>query len=217
VGRGERGRHLLDLPLGLRRAEVDRGADGDAALLAGLAYRAEHDLVVGVRVRQELVVVQLEQERDPVRVAAGGGTERAERGGDGVAAALDRQLDDAGRVEVVRVLRERRPGRVLDALVDRQDRQVAGAGQAAVRVQRLHRPQHRCRPVGHGDHAVDEVRARQVQALARDRAAGVPEERLCVVAQDGFELGDVRCGCDGHGAPLSSPVQASRCSSSHVA
>ena len=67
-----------------------------------------------------------------MRVPARHGAEHAERRGDGVAPALDRELDDVRGVEVVGVLRERRAGRVLDALVDGQDRQVAGAGEAAV-------------------------------------------------------------------------------------
>ena len=57
--------------------------------------------------------------------------------GDGVAAALDRELDDVLGIEVARVRGERRAGRVLDALVDRQDRDVAGAGQPAVVEERL--------------------------------------------------------------------------------
>ena len=56
--------------------------------------------------------------------------EHAERRGDGVAAALDRELDDVLGIEVRGVRRERRAGRVLDALIDRQDRDVAGAAPA---------------------------------------------------------------------------------------
>ena len=46
--------------------------------------------------------------------------------------ALDRELHDVLGIEVRRVRRERRAGRVLDPLVDRQNRHVAGAGEAAV-------------------------------------------------------------------------------------
>ena len=63
--------------------------------------------------------------------------EHAERRGDGVAAAFDRQLHDVLGVEVGRVRRERRAGRVLDALIDRQDRDVAGAAEPAGVEQRL--------------------------------------------------------------------------------
>ena len=54
-----------------------------------------------------------------------------------VAAALDRQLHDVLGIEVLRVGRERRAGGMLDALVDRQDRDVAGAAEPAVIEQRL--------------------------------------------------------------------------------
>ena len=100
--------------------------------------------------------------------------EHADRRGDGVAAALDRELDDVLGVEVARVRREARARRVLDALVDRQDRHVAGAGQAAVVDEPLQVAQHRaaCGRVSTHD-AVDEVRARQVQR----RAASIVSQR----------------------------------------
>ena len=103
--------------------------------------------------------------------------EHAERRRHGVAAALDRQLHDVLGVEVRRVRRERRAGRVLDALIDRQDRHVAGARQPAV-----------CRTATAGcastrggrselrEDAVDEIGARQVQRLLRDRLALVLEQ-----------------------------------------
>ena len=51
------------------RAEVDRGADAGRAEVARLLDRAEHDLVELVRVGQQLVVVDLHDERDVVGVA----------------------------------------------------------------------------------------------------------------------------------------------------
>ena len=68
--------------------------------------------------------------------------EHAERRGDGVAAALDRELDDVLGVEVLRVGREARPGGVLDALVDWQDRHVPRAAEPAVVDHELEVPQH---------------------------------------------------------------------------
>ena len=97
--------------------------------------------------------------------------EHAERRGDGVAAALDRQLHDVLGIEVRRVGRERRAGRMLDALVDRQDRDVAGAGQPPVSNSACRLASTR---VGRSDDrhdAIDEVRARQMQGLLRDRLA----------------------------------------------
>jgi hypothetical protein len=48
---------------------------------------------------------------------------------------------------------------VLDALVDRQDADVAGAGQPAVAEDLLEVPQRRVRAIGLRDDAIDEVRA----------------------------------------------------------
>jgi hypothetical protein len=82
-------------------------------------------------------VVHLHDEGDLVDVGAGDGAEHPERGGDGVAAALERQLDDVARVEVLRVGGEAGGRGVLDPLVDGEDGHVPGAGQAAVIEQRL--------------------------------------------------------------------------------
>jgi bifunctional DNA-binding transcriptional regulator/antitoxin component of YhaV-PrlF toxin-antitoxin module len=62
--------------------------------MSRLLDRAEHDLVELVRVGQQLVVVDLHDERDLVRVLAGHQPEHAEGRGHGVAAALDRELHD---------------------------------------------------------------------------------------------------------------------------
>ncbi len=196
---GEGLRDLDDLPLRLGRAEVDRRADRDRAHLARLLDLREGDLVVGVRVAEELVVVELDDERDAVRVLARAGPEHAERRGDGVAAALDRELDDALGVEVVGILGERRARRVLDALVDGEDRDVARIAQATVREDALQRSQHGRRAIRVLDHPLDEVGAGQVEAIARDRRALVTEEVLGVVAEDRFDAADAaRRARDGH-------------------
>ena len=59
--------------------------------------------------------------------------------------------------------REAGAGRVLDALVDGQDRHVPGAGKPAVVDQQLVVAQHLRVAVGVRQHAIDEVRAGQVQ------------------------------------------------------
>jgi len=63
--------------------------------------RAEQDLVELVRVREKLVVVDLDDEGNLVRVPARDDAEDAERRGDRVAAALNRELDDVLRVEEI--------------------------------------------------------------------------------------------------------------------
>jgi hypothetical protein len=72
--------HFLELPLRFFRAEVNRRADAGRAHVEALLHAREADLVEGVRVRDELVVVDLEDERNLVRVLAGAHAEHAERG-----------------------------------------------------------------------------------------------------------------------------------------
>src|SRR4051794_1814569 len=69
VGAVERLAHLDDLAVRLGRAEVDGGADAGRPQVEGLLDRPEHDLVIFVRVGQQLVVVHLDDERDLVAVA----------------------------------------------------------------------------------------------------------------------------------------------------
>ena len=57
---------------------------------------------------------------------------------------------------------------MLDALVNGQDRHVAGAAETAVVEQRLEAAQHLGRAVGVGQHPVDEVRAGEVQVVPGD-------------------------------------------------
>src|SRR5690606_16562037 len=187
---GERLGDLHELPRGLVAPKVDRRADGHAPHLERLLDAGEHHLVVLVGVGEELVVVDLEDERDLVGVLPRHGPEHAVRRGDGVAPALDGELDDLRRVEVVGVLGERGAGGVLDALVDGEDREVAGAGEAAVTVELLERAED-------GDGAgrvlpdrAPERGAGEVEALLRDLRVREAEEALGLVAKELFEAGD---------------------------
>ena len=76
---------------------------------------------------------------------------------------------ESGRVEVLGIGRERRRGRVLDALVDREDREVPGPAQASVIVQRAEVAQHRRRTVGEREDVVQIVRSREGQELLGER------------------------------------------------
>src|SRR5512132_2274726 len=94
---------------------AERGKPSGRAPARGLGdgdRSVEVDVLDGV---EQLAVVHLHDERDPVGVGAGHRPEDPERGGDGVAAALDRQLDDVAGVEVLRVGGKAGCGRVLDA------------------------------------------------------------------------------------------------------
>ena len=68
-----------DLVVRLLRAEVDRRADAGGADVKGALNRREHDLVISVRIGQELVVVELDDEGNPVRVLARYGAEHSDR------------------------------------------------------------------------------------------------------------------------------------------
>ena len=134
-------------------------------------------------------MIELDDERDPVRPVARHGAEHAERRGDRVAPALDGELDELAGVEVLGIGSERRAGRVLDALVDREDRHVAGAAEPAV----LDRSRRGCAgrgwTVGARPDAIDEIRSGQVQHRLGHRLAFMLEQGRGVVAEqllDGF-------------------------------
>ena len=114
--------------------------------------------------------------------------EHAERRGDRVAATLDRELDDVRGIEVLRVRRERRGRRVLDALVDGEDRHVPAAAEAPVAVELLQVAQHLHRPVAPRPHPVDEVGTRQVEVVLGNALTGVIQQRVGVVAEQGVDV-----------------------------
>ena len=96
----EGGRDLADLAVRLGGAEVDGGAEGDRTQLPRLPHGTESDLVVLVGIGEQLVVVELADEGDAVRVFAGHRAEHPEGRDHGIAAALDGQLHDLFAVEV---------------------------------------------------------------------------------------------------------------------
>ena len=172
---------LADLPQlagALLAAEVDRGADAGRPHLPGALGAREWNLVELVGVGQQLVVVELDDERDPVRVPARHGAENAERRGDGVAATLDRELDDLLGVEIRRVWSEAGAGAVLDPLVDRQDAHIAGSGEATVLEQPPQVANRRRASVAVEQHAFDEVRAGQMQQRSINRLAAMIQELI---------------------------------------
>jgi hypothetical protein len=181
--------HFDDLPSGFGRAEVDRGADRDRAHRFRLIDAGEENLVVFVGIGQKLVVIELEQERNPVRIFSGACTQHAQRRGDRIASAFDCQAHDILRIEVLRVLGERCAGAVLDALVNGQDRQIARPGEAAMAEQLLEAAHHRGRAIARCYDPVDEIGTRQVQAFARNALANVLEQPVGVRAQQAHDVG----------------------------
>ena len=131
---------LHDLPPAVVRTVIDRGSDGGGAQIPGLFHRCPEGLIVIVGVGQHLVVIDLDQERDLVSIGPRHRPQNSKCRGHRVAAALERQLDDVGRVEVDRIGCERGGTRVLDALVHRQNRYEPGTCHSA----RVEDPLHGC-------------------------------------------------------------------------
>ena len=140
--------HFLHLPLRLLRSEVDRRADADRAHVERLPDAREPDLIEGVRVGEELVVVQLQQERDLVRVlrrATVPSTPSVDATALQPPSIASFTMFSGSKLR--RVGRERRARRVLDALIDRKDRHVAGTREPAVVDERLQTRQHAYRAI----------------------------------------------------------------------
>jgi len=116
-----------DLTARMIGTEVNRRADGGRTEVIRLFHRAEFDLIKFVRIAEKLVVVDLDDERNLVGILPCDRRQNAERRGDGVATAFDSELDDVLAVEVHRILREARATRMFNALIDRQNRQIARA------------------------------------------------------------------------------------------
>ena len=72
-----------------------------------------------------------------MRIFARDGAEYAKSRCDGIAAALNGEFYDVFGVEINRIRRERGAGGVLYVLVNGQDGEVAGVGEAAVGEHRL--------------------------------------------------------------------------------
>ena len=183
VGTFEGGRDLRELTAAFGRSEIDRGAHGDGTHFPRLFDRTEQYLIVTVGVGQQFVVVDFYDERNLVGIAAGDGSQHAQRRGYAVAAAFDRQPDDIFGIEVDRIGGERRAGGVFDALVDGQDRNVARAAQPAVSQQTLQAVQRRDIAVGGCPYLLDGMRGGKVQRTLVDGFAGVGEQVFGLVAQ----------------------------------
>ena len=178
-------------------AEVHRGTHRGGAQIPCLLDLRKENLVVRVGIGQALVVVDLDDEGNPVRVAPADAAEHTQGRRDAVAAALDRQPDDVLGIEVDRVRRERGRTGVLDSLVHGQDRDVAGATETAVPKQPFQARQGAVVPVGGPERPVDDVGSRHRQVILRDSGADVSEEALRLTAQQFFDARDF-----GHGSPL---------------
>src|SRR6266852_2716875 len=168
VGVGEGLADFDDLAAALVGTEIDGGADGGSAEVVSLLHGAEENLIGFVREGEQLVVIHLHDEGDFVGVFARDGAEDAESGSHGVAAAFDGQLDDVAAVEIIGIFGEAGAAGVLDALVNGQDGEIAGAAEAAVAEEALEIGEDAYVAVGRRVDAVDKVRAGKMQALFGD-------------------------------------------------
>ena len=184
-------RDFDDLPRGVVAAEVNGRANRAGAEIPRIAHRAEHDLVELVRIGHEFVVVDLDHERNAVRVLARNAREHAEGRGNGIAAALDRKLDDVLAVEVNRVLREARARGMLDALIDGKDREVPSVGESTVAEHRLQAAHHLRAAIARTEAVVDRCRSRDVQHILRHLGL-VVEERIGVGAEERLNRAECR-------------------------
>jgi len=112
-------RDFNDLAPTLLRAKVNRRANCRRAHVVRFLHGPKHDLVKFVGICQQLIVIDLHQERNFVRIFPRHSSQNAKSGSHRVTAALDCKSDDVFGVKVIWVFRETRACRMFDALVHR--------------------------------------------------------------------------------------------------
>src|SRR5208337_165058 len=176
-----------------------RCTDGGRAHVVSLLDGAEEHLVKPVGVSEEFVVIDLHDEGDLVSVLARHGAEHAIGRSNGVAAALDRQLDDILAIEIVRVLGETRAAGMLDALIHRKNGQVAGAVEAAIEEHTVKIVQHAEIAIGSRVDPVNKIGAGKMQPFLGNLGGLETQEGFRPCAQELFNCtGSCRC----HGSLL---------------
>ena len=107
-------RDLNELTVTVFAAEINRRADADSAHIEGLLHTAKRDLLVGLWVGHQLVMVQLYDVWNAMGIFAGGRCQHTQRRCNAAASRLDGKLHDLSRVEINRVWRKRSTRSVLD-------------------------------------------------------------------------------------------------------
>ena len=113
-------------------------------------------------------------------IAPGYRGQDAQGGGHGVAAPFDGQLDNIFRIKINGVGGKRRRRGMFNALVHRQDGQIAGPGQPAMIEHSRQGTQHVDGPVTGHKNPVQEIRTRQMQ--------GFFGKTFACIGQQGFRL-----------------------------
>ncbi len=161
--RGKHLGHFLNLPRRLVRSEVNRRPHRHRAHVERLLDAPEHDLIELVRISQKFVVIQFHQEGNPVRIFARARSQDAQRRRHRVAAAFDGQLDDILRIEVQGIGREARPGRVLDPLIHRENRNISRPRQPPVVDNLIEIAQNVRTPIRLSNNSIHKIRPRKMK------------------------------------------------------
>ena len=98
---------LHDLPTAFRRSKIDRRTNTGASHVISLLDGGEKSLIMDIRIREQFIMINLEDERNLMGIFARDGSQHAKRRRDSIAAALDRQANDIFRIEIFRIRSER--------------------------------------------------------------------------------------------------------------
>lgn len=133
-------------------------------------------------------MVDFHHERNAVGVLTRATAEHSEGRSHGIAAAFDREANDVFGIKVRWILGETCAGTVFNALIDGQDAQEAGVGQAPRTIHLLQAPKNLRIAVRRNEDAIHKVCGRQVQHVLADGLARVAKEGVGVRAEDRYEV-----------------------------
>ena len=157
-----------NLSIRIFRAEVDRRADRRCAEIPCLFDRSKHNLLGLIWKSQQLVVIDLDEKGNLVRVLSRNRSKDSKRRCHCITSTLNGEFDDVLTIEIDRVLRETCACRVFDALIDWQDAAIAGACEAPMVEHRMQIAQDLRIAVALNPRAVDEVWTGKMQQLFGD-------------------------------------------------
>jgi uncharacterized protein len=172
-----------DLPAGFFGAEIDRRAHGCRAHVVCLVNAREQNLIRFVRVRQQFVMIDLQDKWNAVGVFPRDGTKNSERTRDRIASAVEGKLYNVFRIEINRIRRKGSRGRMLDALIHGQDGHVAGVCKMAGFVEALHVDKHTRVPVAVFPDPVDKIWSGEMKQIFWDGGIVESEQVFGLIAE----------------------------------